>query len=109
MEELHTRSIASFAQLHGRFNKMTDAIVRKGSFERKGNSWPRSRNARRQGLKVYKRMCTTELCCKESSKVGKTRRGRKKNRSKFRFHWPKKFKHFPLSGSTFLLVDDSNA
>jgi hypothetical protein len=69
----------------------------KGTKKTGSKSWPRSRNARRRLEEAYERMCKTELCCKESGKIGRTRRGRRKGLSKLRFHWPKGGKHYPLS------------
>lgn len=47
----------------------------------------------------YKIMCKTQLCCKESEKVGKTRRGRKKHKD-IMFPYPKRGKHNVVDGRT---------
>jgi hypothetical protein len=57
--------------------------------------------------KSYKQMCLTQLCCKETSKVGRTRRGRKKGdlvHGTYRIHrefpYSKRGQHNVIDGVT---------
>jgi hypothetical protein len=58
---------------------------------------------------AYKRMCKEELSCLESGKVGRKRRGRKKNKE-IMFPYPKRGQHRMVDGMTVraMWVGDSD-